>query len=397
MLLDRNIGVGRAIATSIEVVRLNPVPMAAWGLIVVLGLVIGSIPVFVGLIFVLPMLGHATWHLYRRVQGFDAVHSGYDRTLKLSLRSSPWMLGVFFATLGLHRLAVHDRAEGLLPPGGHRPALGLDRGAPGHLVRSHGRTAAAGRGRASARRPTWRMSPRASARRRRELALNTGRMFVELKPRSERPTLQNVLARPAPRPRPGCRHRDLRHAGAEPAASAGARRKAEYQFVMQSARPAAALQWSQKMATRWAAIRTSPTSTATCRTTPRRRRWWSTRTRPARSASARTQLRSTLYSGFGSRQVSTIYTHRRQLFGDARVRPRRSTGRPTGCLTSASATASGKLVPIGAFARVERTAGLADDQPARPAAGRDDLVQPAAGRVRSAKRSTRIERAQGRS
>jgi uncharacterized membrane protein len=67
LLLDRNVGVGRAIATSVKVVRLNPVPMAAWGLIVALGLVIGSIPVFVGLIFVLPVLGHATWHLYRKV------------------------------------------------------------------------------------------------------------------------------------------------------------------------------------------------------------------------------------------------------------------------------------------------------------------------------------------
>jgi uncharacterized membrane protein len=67
MLLDRNVGVGQAIATSIKVVRLNPVPMAIWGLIVAGGLVIGSIPLFVGLIFVLPVLGHATWHLYRKV------------------------------------------------------------------------------------------------------------------------------------------------------------------------------------------------------------------------------------------------------------------------------------------------------------------------------------------
>jgi len=67
MLLDRNVGIGQAIATSIKVVRLNPIPIAAWGLIVSLGLVIGSIPLFVGLIFVLPVLGHATWHLYRKV------------------------------------------------------------------------------------------------------------------------------------------------------------------------------------------------------------------------------------------------------------------------------------------------------------------------------------------
>jgi len=67
LLLDRNVGVSRAIATSVEVVRLNPIPMAAWGLIVALGLLIGSIPFFLGLIVILPVLGHATWHLYRKV------------------------------------------------------------------------------------------------------------------------------------------------------------------------------------------------------------------------------------------------------------------------------------------------------------------------------------------
>jgi uncharacterized membrane protein len=67
LLLDRNVGVACAIATSVEVVRANPGPMAAWGLIVALGLVIGSIPLFFGLVVVLPVLGHATWHLYRKV------------------------------------------------------------------------------------------------------------------------------------------------------------------------------------------------------------------------------------------------------------------------------------------------------------------------------------------
>lgn len=41
--------------------------MAIWGLIVAGGLVLGSLPFFAGLIVVLPVLGHATWHLYRRV------------------------------------------------------------------------------------------------------------------------------------------------------------------------------------------------------------------------------------------------------------------------------------------------------------------------------------------
>ena len=69
LLLDRNVGVYRAIATSVRAVRENPGPMAAWGLIIAAGLVAGAIPLLVGLAIALPILGHATWHLYRRVVG----------------------------------------------------------------------------------------------------------------------------------------------------------------------------------------------------------------------------------------------------------------------------------------------------------------------------------------
>jgi uncharacterized membrane protein len=67
MLLDRNVPLETAIRTSAKLVARNPVTMAAWGLIIATGLVIGSIPLLLGLIFVMPVLGHATWHLYRRV------------------------------------------------------------------------------------------------------------------------------------------------------------------------------------------------------------------------------------------------------------------------------------------------------------------------------------------
>ena len=67
LLLDRDVGVGTAIATSIEVVRKNPGPMAVWGLIIAGGLVLGAIPLLLGLAIVFPVLGHATWHLYRKV------------------------------------------------------------------------------------------------------------------------------------------------------------------------------------------------------------------------------------------------------------------------------------------------------------------------------------------
>ena len=60
-------GAYRAVATSILAVVTNPVPMAAWGLIVAGGLVLGSLPALLGLIVVMPVLGHATWHLYRKL------------------------------------------------------------------------------------------------------------------------------------------------------------------------------------------------------------------------------------------------------------------------------------------------------------------------------------------
>jgi uncharacterized membrane protein len=66
LLLDRQVGIETAVATSIRTVIVNPGPIALWGLIVAGGLVIGSIPLFVGLALVLPVLGHATWHLYRK-------------------------------------------------------------------------------------------------------------------------------------------------------------------------------------------------------------------------------------------------------------------------------------------------------------------------------------------
>jgi uncharacterized membrane protein len=67
LLLDREAGVDTAVLTSIRAVLTNPGPMAAWGLIVAGGLVIASIPFFLGLIIVMPVLGHATWHLYRLI------------------------------------------------------------------------------------------------------------------------------------------------------------------------------------------------------------------------------------------------------------------------------------------------------------------------------------------
>jgi uncharacterized membrane protein len=67
LLLDRDVGAAVALVTSARAVLANPLTMALWGLIVAVLLFVGSLPAFLGLTVVLPVLGHATWHLYRKV------------------------------------------------------------------------------------------------------------------------------------------------------------------------------------------------------------------------------------------------------------------------------------------------------------------------------------------
>jgi uncharacterized membrane protein len=67
LLLDRDVGAVVAMHTSIRAVFRNPLVMAAWGLFIAIALVIGSLPLFVGLAVVMPVLAHSSWHLYRKV------------------------------------------------------------------------------------------------------------------------------------------------------------------------------------------------------------------------------------------------------------------------------------------------------------------------------------------
>jgi uncharacterized membrane protein len=67
LLLEHDVGMATAIRTSLKALAENPGTMALWGLIVAGLLVLGSLPALAGLIVVMPLLGHGTWHLYRRV------------------------------------------------------------------------------------------------------------------------------------------------------------------------------------------------------------------------------------------------------------------------------------------------------------------------------------------
>jgi uncharacterized membrane protein len=67
LLLERDVGAAAAIATSVRATIANPIPVLLWGFIVAALLVLGSIPIFAGLAVILPVLGHSTWHLYRKL------------------------------------------------------------------------------------------------------------------------------------------------------------------------------------------------------------------------------------------------------------------------------------------------------------------------------------------
>ncbi|WP_209598693.1 DUF2189 domain-containing protein [Ruegeria sp. HKCCSP351] len=66
LLLDRKVGLPVAVVTSFRVLRHNPAVILTWGFIVAVLLFLGALPLLLGLIVVMPVLGHATWHLYRR-------------------------------------------------------------------------------------------------------------------------------------------------------------------------------------------------------------------------------------------------------------------------------------------------------------------------------------------
>ncbi len=67
LLLDRDVDFVTAMITSVRAVVTSPVPMIGWAAVIVVLLVVSAMPYFLGLLVTLPVLGHATWHLYRRL------------------------------------------------------------------------------------------------------------------------------------------------------------------------------------------------------------------------------------------------------------------------------------------------------------------------------------------
>jgi uncharacterized membrane protein len=104
LLIDREIGAIAAALTSVRAVLRNPLTMALWGLIVAVALLIGSLPLFIGLAFVLPVLGHATWHLYRKVVVAEDLPA---REVQAAPQKGPRYAADFPAVL----FPVHDKPK----------------------------------------------------------------------------------------------------------------------------------------------------------------------------------------------------------------------------------------------------------------------------------------------
>jgi uncharacterized membrane protein len=66
LMLDRDVGLVPALDASLRLTRANPLAVAVWGFIVAIALILGSLPLFFGLAVAMPVLGHATWRLYRK-------------------------------------------------------------------------------------------------------------------------------------------------------------------------------------------------------------------------------------------------------------------------------------------------------------------------------------------
>lgn len=72
LLLDRDVDFVTAMITSVRAVVASPGPMIGWAAVVVILMIVACLPAFLGLLVVLPVLGHATWHLYRRIVAKEA-------------------------------------------------------------------------------------------------------------------------------------------------------------------------------------------------------------------------------------------------------------------------------------------------------------------------------------
>jgi HAE1 family hydrophobic/amphiphilic exporter-1 len=289
--------------------------------------------------------------------GFDAILRGYDRTLGLALRFQPVMLLAFFGTLFLSVWLLQTAPKGFFPQEDigqlqvstearqdiSFPAMQELQAEVAEVFKNspHIAHVASTVGGSSG-----------SAG-----ALNAGRLFVELKPQNERPALQKVLA-------------DLRRDLAQvPGITAymtpvqnlniGARSsKSQYQLVVQGLDQGLMNEWAIKLADAMTRERSTFIDVTTdLQNSALEATLIVDRDKANQLGIGSDILRSTLYSGFGVRQVSTIYATGDNYNVVVEFDPRHGWS-PDRLDQVRVRSASGRLVPLGAFARVQRTAGL---------------------------------------
>jgi HAE1 family hydrophobic/amphiphilic exporter-1 len=287
-------------------------------------------------------------------RGFDSLTRAYDRSLQVSLRYQPIVLVVFFVTLLATICLLFVTPKGFFPQEDigqlsvsteARQDISFDA-----MVALQQRAAEVIRGSPHVANVASIIGSSGQSS-----GLNTGRMFVELKGRKQRPELQRVLSdlRTAVARIPGI------NAYATPVQNlriGGRSSRAEFQFVMQSLDRDQLYEWSQKMAdamgrdSRFTDVNSDLQVNATQATLV------IDKDKANSLGISAEKLRSTLYSGFGSRQVSTIYKTG-DTFSVIMEFTDKANWTPAILPDVRIRNASGKLVPIGTFARVERTAG----------------------------------------
>jgi hydrophobic/amphiphilic exporter-1 (mainly G- bacteria), HAE1 family len=285
---------------------------------------------------------------------FNAVARGYERSLQVTLRHQPLTVTVFVGTLLATVVLLLVTPKGFFPQEDigqlsvsteARQDISFDA-----MVALQQRVA-----------EVFHNSPHVAnvvsivGSSGRSTGLNAGRMFVELKPRGERPLMQKVLAdlRRDARQIPGI------NTFATPVQNlriGGRTSRAEFQFVMQSLDRDQLYEWSQKMADAMSRDPLFADVNSDLQVNATEATLVVDKDKASSLGISAEQLRSTLYSGFGSRQISIIYrtgdtfavvmeftdkaNWTAAILPDVRIR-----------------NGAGKLVPIGAFAHIERTAG----------------------------------------
>nr|WP_082365533.1 efflux RND transporter permease subunit [Bosea vaviloviae] len=289
-------------------------------------------------------------------RGFEAILRGYDRGLVVCLRFKPLMLLTFFGTLALSVWLLQTAPKGFFPQEDigqlqvstearqdisfeamrqlQNQVAEVFRKSPfvAHVASSVGSSGGGASG------------------------LNAGRLFVELKPREERPAIQPVLA---------SLRRDLAQIPGITAymtpvqnLDIGARAsKSQYQLVVQGLDQAQMNEWAVRLTEAMAQDRaTFADVTSDLQNNALEATLVVDRDKANSLGIGADILRSTLYSGFGVRQVSTIYATGDNYNVVVEFDPKGGWG-PERLDAIRARGRDGTLIPIGAFARVERTAG----------------------------------------